>query len=358
MRHDDMEGRLCDFDNYDDLEHHVFHFCSESMIAKKLLVHVEKHLASIGLNGIEELKHVDIPGIANPFDSRYTRPGSTHQESVVQNWMRHRRALALESKSILEWVHAFNVCRAHQITEKAGGKGKKVVAEEPDQDVRDQSLADVIAESNAAAEASKFVGRLEYNLPGILRPLITETLVSGVNATNAEIPAVDLFHGFQEGAVTLVCRPVVSEDYFLDFSRGYDMGTLPPLVRIVLLDFTIGCSDPEVAECVLSDADIVPLTTLGRQHRFFSTDANCMDSYVRQDVFSSWNTGFVRHQDTMRQRYSNDPSIEPWCLTKMLMEKAGLYAKQAIQFHCSNISDGIYRSEILTHILEVLASVS
>ena len=64
MRHGDMEGRLCDFDNYDDLEHHIFHFCSEAMIAKKLLVHVEKY--------------VDIPGIANPFDNRYTRPGHTH----------------------------------------------------------------------------------------------------------------------------------------------------------------------------------------------------------------------------------------------------------------------------------------
>ena len=29
MRHDDMEGRLCDFDNFDDRVHHVFHFCSE-----------------------------------------------------------------------------------------------------------------------------------------------------------------------------------------------------------------------------------------------------------------------------------------------------------------------------------------
>jgi hypothetical protein len=29
MRHSDMEGRLCDFDNYDDRNHHVFHFCSE-----------------------------------------------------------------------------------------------------------------------------------------------------------------------------------------------------------------------------------------------------------------------------------------------------------------------------------------
>jgi hypothetical protein len=29
MRHDDMEGRLCDFDNYHDYKYHVFHFCSE-----------------------------------------------------------------------------------------------------------------------------------------------------------------------------------------------------------------------------------------------------------------------------------------------------------------------------------------
>jgi hypothetical protein len=29
MRHDDMEGRLCDFDSYDDRRLHIFHFCSE-----------------------------------------------------------------------------------------------------------------------------------------------------------------------------------------------------------------------------------------------------------------------------------------------------------------------------------------
>jgi hypothetical protein len=29
MRHDDMEGRLCDFDSIDDRVHHIFHFCSE-----------------------------------------------------------------------------------------------------------------------------------------------------------------------------------------------------------------------------------------------------------------------------------------------------------------------------------------
>ena len=29
MRHDDMEGRLCDFENYHDYKYHVFHFCSE-----------------------------------------------------------------------------------------------------------------------------------------------------------------------------------------------------------------------------------------------------------------------------------------------------------------------------------------
>ena len=29
MRHDDMEGRLCDFDSVDDQVHHIFHFCSE-----------------------------------------------------------------------------------------------------------------------------------------------------------------------------------------------------------------------------------------------------------------------------------------------------------------------------------------
>jgi hypothetical protein len=29
MRHDDIEGRLCDFDNYHDYKYHVFHFCSE-----------------------------------------------------------------------------------------------------------------------------------------------------------------------------------------------------------------------------------------------------------------------------------------------------------------------------------------
>jgi hypothetical protein len=29
MRHDDMEGSLCDFDSIDDRVHHIFHFCSE-----------------------------------------------------------------------------------------------------------------------------------------------------------------------------------------------------------------------------------------------------------------------------------------------------------------------------------------
>ena len=29
MRHDQMEGRLCDFDSIDDRVHHIFHFCSE-----------------------------------------------------------------------------------------------------------------------------------------------------------------------------------------------------------------------------------------------------------------------------------------------------------------------------------------
>ena len=29
MRHDDMEGRLCDFDSFDDRRLHIFHFCSE-----------------------------------------------------------------------------------------------------------------------------------------------------------------------------------------------------------------------------------------------------------------------------------------------------------------------------------------
>jgi hypothetical protein len=29
LRHADMEGRLCDFDNFDNCRLHIFHFCSE-----------------------------------------------------------------------------------------------------------------------------------------------------------------------------------------------------------------------------------------------------------------------------------------------------------------------------------------
>jgi hypothetical protein len=44
---------------------------------------------------------------------------------------------------------------------------------------------------------------------------------------------------------------------------------------------------------------------------------------------------------------------EPWQVIKQLMEKSDFYAQQALQFHCSNIYDGVYRSEIVTHVFEV-----
>ena len=364
MRHDDMEGRLCDFDNYQDLDHHVFHFCSETLIAKKLLVHTEKYLTSIGFCGVDELKNVQIPGLSNPFDPRCALHGNTPEKSIMENWVKHRRAMALESKSITDWVHAFDVCRAHHVA-NSGAKGIKerknaanVANATLEGESRDQDLEEVIAASNALAEASKFVERLEYNLPAILRPLLTEAVETYEDYDSEPAWCLPdesrLFYGFQEAAITLVCRPVVSEDFYLDFERGYDMGAFPPLVRIVLLDFVIGCNDPDLAECVLSAADIVPLTSAGRQQRFYSVQSNCMDNYVRQDVFSTWKAGFVRHQAMMADRYAEGGAVEPWCLVKMQMEKSSFYAKQAIQFHCSNITDGLYRSDILTHILEAI----
>ena len=47
----------------------------------------------------------------------------------------------------------------------------------------------------------------------------------------------------------------------------------------------------------------------------------------------------------------------PWQNAKMLMEKAGFYVKQALQFHCSIFFDGIYRSEIVSHIHEVYQQI-
>ena len=389
MRHDDMEGRLCDFDNYKDMDHHIFHFCSEAMIVKKLLVHVERHLTSRGFDGTDELTKVHIPGLANPFDRRCGTDG------MARNINCYKRALAMESGSIMAWVSAFDLCRMHHcasLSPSGGGKSKGgaargVAMETDDADDEDEDGEDTGGGSgDAAARAkrsadghaamleardrnradaeSKFVTRLEYYLPSILRPVIIaeslddydETAVANGTAVTslADLPACDVMHGFQEAAVTLVARPMVSADFYQDFTHGFDMGSLPPLVRIVLLDFVIGCSDSAVAECVLSDADLVSLTTAGRQQRFHSTQANCMDTYVRQDVYGAWKAGFVKHQETMATTYSTGANaLEPWRVIKMLMEKTDFYAMQAIQFHCSNISDGVYRSEILSHVFEV-----
>ena len=107
MRHDDMEGRLCDFENYHDYKYHIFHFCSEAMIVKKLLNLVCEHLTSIGLQGFNECKNVSIPGLANRLDSRV---GDGSSSTVLYD-----KSLTLESKSIMAWIKAFNLCRAHHI---------------------------------------------------------------------------------------------------------------------------------------------------------------------------------------------------------------------------------------------------
>jgi hypothetical protein len=380
MRHDDMEGRLCDLDNYEDLDHHIYHFCSETMIVKKLLIHAERHLNSTGFDGATELWKIHMPGLANPCDER-NAPGSKECNRDTYD-----TALTAESASILTWVKAFNVCRTHQLSEAATSGREKAQDRKDNIDEADEGLdtakggAAIQGAGRALAEATELTGRLEYYLPSILRPLINTTDLPDIDPDRpppppsppppllehpAEsmdiddadhdhngIPRDGRFYGFQEAAITLVCRPVVSEDFFLEF-KGYDMGSFPPLVRIVLLDFVIGNSDPDVAECVLSEADLVPLTTLGRQQRFYSTAANCMDTYIRQDVFSSWKAGFVKHQTTMASTYAAEAAEKPWRLVALLQEKAAFYAKQAIQFHCSNIQDGIYRSEIVSHIFDV-----
>jgi hypothetical protein len=346
------------------------------MIVKKLLNHVEVQLSSQGLDGTEELKHVDIPGLANTFDPR------SGSDCVKRNCKAYLVALKLESRSIMKWLKAFNLCRSHHCASLApagGGKGKAAGAAGGGgggggggaargdgggggrEGGGGESLADVMAAAQAAD--NPFVARLEYFLPVVWRPQVTaEDLVelhdeAGLRALPEvadHLPRESVTYGFQEAAITLVGRPVVSEDFYMNFSSGYDIGALPPLVRIVLLDFVIGCSDPDVAECVLSEADVVALTTIRRQQRFHSLQANCMDNYVRQDVYGAWKAGFQKHQRTMAATYSTGQvGNEPWKIVKMLMEKTEFYAQQAIQFHCSNITDGVYRSEILTHMYEV-----
>ena len=330
----------------------------QTMIVKKMMVHIENHLSSIGLDGTEELQYVNIPGLANTFDWR----GDT--SNTVRNCTAHRRALALESKSIMAWISAFNMCKVHHamsLGSKKTGRGAGAGGGEDVGGVED--TLDAVRDASRAISENPFVGRLEYFLPCILRPVVTMSSLGDFEYnTGRSGPAVrpekmdgdNITHGFQEAAVTLVARPVVSEDFYIDFQRGYDIGALPPLVRIVLLDFIIGCSDPDVAECVLSESDLVLLTTLRRQQRFYSVQSNCMDNYIRQDVFSAWKDGFEKHQLTMSATLaSNGNGNEPWRIVKILMEKADFYAQQAIQFHCSNISDGVYRSEILTHVYEM-----
>ena len=354
--HADMEGRLCDFENYKDIDYHVFHLCSETMITKKLLTHVSDRLTSMGLHAATEMRSVQIPGIANPHDRRC----GTHTEFYNCNML--SRALSLEGGSIMAWVKAFELCRAHHCMSLSpnGGAKRKGGATDPGEDMEDTLDNAILA--NRAATANTFdPTRPTYQLPTVLRPVyVTEPLpdydeVAVSNGTApTSLPSIahdDAWCGFLEGAVTLVARPIVSEDFFMDFSKGFEIGEQPPLVRIVLLDFVIGCSDKNVAECVLSDADLEPLTTLGRQQRFHSTQANCMDTYVRQDVFGAWKAGFDKHQRTMADNYQN--TMPSWAVIRLLMEKADFYAKQAIQFHCSNIMDGVYRSEILTHVSDM-----
>ena len=341
---------------------------TQAMIVKKLLNHVEVQLSSQGLDGTEELNRVEIPGLANTFDPR------CGTRSVRRNCKAYLVALKLESRSIMQWLKAFNLCRAHHCASFSSGGGKAGKAGKAagggggggggaggGEDDAGETLEDVIAASRAGD--NPFEERLVYYLPVVWRPQVTaedlielhdEDALRALPEVVDDLPRGAVTYGFQEAAITMVGRPVVSEDFFMDFSRGYDIGTLPPLVRLVLLDFVIGCSDPDVAECVLSEADLVALTTIRRQQRFHSLQANCMDNYVRQDVFSAWKAGFQKHQETMAANYSTgEVGNEPWKIVKMLQEKSEFYAQQAIQFHCSNITDGVYRSEILTHLYEV-----
>ena len=334
------------------------------MIVKKLLFLTATHLNSLGVSGWAEVCNTHIPGLANPVDRRCQQRGTR----AGANSKHYDRMLDRESKSIIAWVKAFDICRAHHNASlSSGGKGK-AAGDNATKDKDDMSL-DELRQNEATPDEPEFV-KLQYYLPSILRPVVTaqelmnmddfqEAQVSGVlPPAPADMDAMQVSHGFQEGVVTLVLRPVVTEDFYLDFERGYDIGALPPLVRIVLLDFIIGCSDPDVAECVLSVADRVPLTTLGRQQRFYSQQSNCMDTYVRQDVYGAWKAGFERHQTTMAAKYETEnlrgrEPMQKWEIVAMLMEKAVFYAQQAIQFHCSNITDGVYRSEILTHVFEM-----
>lgn len=371
MRHDDMEGFLGDFENYQDLDHHMFHFLSECMVVWRLLAILERRFSSMGFDGTHELSRVHIPGMANPYDRR------CGTEAMVINLNAYQRALALESGSILAWVEAFNLCRIHHSMMLASsgsgsGKGKNAAAAlaAASAMVDDEETLDDVRNTNRAQQTAnddKYT-RLQYFLPSIFRPAVNaehmddydEASVANGTAPGRleDLVQTDMTWGFHEASVTMVARPMVSQDFLFDFSRGYDMGGFPPLVRIVLLDFVIGCSDPDVAECVLSDADLVPLTTFGRQQRFHSTLSNCMDTYVRQDVFGAWKGGFEKHQKIMSDKYSQGPdALDSWRVVRMLMEKADFYGQQALQFHCSNITDGVYRSEILTHIYEVYSQL-
>ena len=85
------------------------------MIVKKLLNHVEVQLSSQGLDGTEELKRVEIPGLANTFDPR------CGTRSVRKNCKAYLVALKLESRSIMQWLKAFNLCRAHHCASFSSG---------------------------------------------------------------------------------------------------------------------------------------------------------------------------------------------------------------------------------------------
>jgi hypothetical protein len=331
------------------------------MIVKKLMNHVEQELKALGYDGTAELQNLHIPGLANPMDRRC---GTVN---MGKNIVAYRRALAMESKSIIAWVKAFNTCKIHYAqsfssskgTQGRGGRGNSG----DDGGDPEEELAQLQAANRAAVAENPFVNKIEYYLPCILRPVITTEELLDINDETADYDQVSVSlypsgdvvsHGFQEAAITLVARPVVSEDYFMDFQRSYDVGVFPPLVRIVLLDFVIGCSESDVAECVLADSDKISLTTLRRQQRFYSVQANCMDNYIRQDVYTSWKAGFQKHQIQMAKTHSLPATGNAdWQVTKLLMEKTGFYAQQAIQFHCSNIADGVYRSEIVSHVFEL-----
>jgi len=131
------------------------------MIVKKLLNLTCEHLNSLGLQGYDECKNISIPGLANPMDSRVGDASS--------NTTKYDKALTFESKAIMAWIKAFNICRAHHImslspsakAKPTGGGGG------------DDSGNGAASNDNNGTDNPFGAGRLEYYLPCIWRPVVT-----------------------------------------------------------------------------------------------------------------------------------------------------------------------------------------